>query len=325
MSNQRTRVVYLDAATYGDLSLEQFTDRWDCTVHQVTHPDERIQRLAGHSVVVTNKVVIDRVVLNSAEARDLKLIAVAATGTDIIDREETTKRGIKVCNVPGYATQSVAQFTLALILELATRVGKYGEAVKAGEWQKSPVFSLLTYPTVEINGKKLGIVGYGNIGQTVAKMARGFGMTILISARPGSESLVPRDRVPLDQVLQEADVVSLHCPLTLETKNLINEQSLKLMKPTAFLINTARGALIDEPALIEALRQKRIAAAALDVISKEPPPADHPILLAAKELDNLIVTPHTAWSAREARERLLREVEENILAFLRGEPRNLVN
>ena len=332
MSNQRTHVVFLDAATYGEVSLKRFTDCWDCTVHQVTNPDETIQRLAGHSIVVTNKVVIDRVVLAAPQARDLKLIAVAATGTDIIDREEAARRGVKVCNVPGYAAQSVAQFTMALILELATRVGKYGEAVKAGQWQKSPVFSLLTYPTVELNGKKLGIVGYGNIGQTVAKMARGFGMEILISARgelgrtarPGSESPVPRDRVPLEQVLREADVVSLHCPLTPGTKYLINEQSLKLMKPTAFLINTARGALIDEAALIDALREKRIAAAALDVISREPPPADHPILLAAKELDNLIVTPHTAWSAREARERLLREVEENILAFLRGEPRNLV-
>jgi glycerate dehydrogenase len=275
--------------------------------------------------LLSPKVVNDRVVLAAPQAQDVKLIAVAATGTDIIDREEAARRGVKVCNVPGYAAQSVAQFTMALILELATRVGKYGEAVKAGDWQKSPVFSLLTYPTVELSGKKLGIVGYGNIGQTVAKMARGFGMEVLIAARPGSEGPIPRDRVSLEQVLREADVVSLHCPLTLETKNLINEQSLKLMKPTAFLINTARGALIDEPALIEALRQKRIAAAALDVISKEPPPADHPILLAAKELDNLIVTPHTAWSAREARERLLREVEENILTFLRGEPRSLVN
>jgi len=325
MSRRQTRVVFLDAATYGDVSLKRFTESWGCTVHQVTSPSETIRRLAGHSVVVTNKVVIDRPVLSSPEAKDLKLIAVAATGTDIIDREEAARRGVKVCNVPGYAAQSVAQFTMALILELATRVGKYGEAVKAGEWQKSPVFSLLTYPTVELNGKKLGIVGYGNIGQTVAKMARGFGMEVLISARPGSESPIPRDRVPLEQVLQEADVVSLHCPLTPQTKNLINERSLSLMKPAAFLINTARGALVDDTALIEALRKKRIAAAALDVISKEPPPADHPILLAAKELDNLIVTPHTAWSAREARERLLREVEENILVFLRGEPRNLVN
>jgi glycerate dehydrogenase len=332
MSRQRTRIVFLDAATYGDVSLEQFNARWDCTVHQVTNPDETIQRLAGHAVVVTNKVVIDRVILAAPQAQDLKLITVAATGTDIIDRDEAAKRGVKVCNVPGYAAQSVAQFTMALILELATRVGKYGEAVKAGEWQKSPVFSLLTYPTVELNGKKLGIVGYGNIGQSVAKMARGFGMEVLISARgelgrtarPSAGEPTPKDRVPLKQLLREADVITLHCPLTPETRNLINLQSLSLMKPAAFLINTARGALIDEVALITALRQKRIAAAALDVITKEPPPANHPIIVAAKQLDNLIVTPHTAWSAREARERLLQEVEENIAAFLQGRDRNRV-
>jgi glycerate dehydrogenase len=301
-------------------------------VHQVTSPSETIRRIAGHSVVVTNKVVIDGTVLNAAEARELKLIAVAATGTDIIDREEAARRGVKVCNVPGYAAQSVAQFTMALILELASRVGKYGEAVKAGEWQKSPVFSLLTYPTVELNGKKLGIVGYGNIGQTVANMARGFGMEVLIAARgelgrtarPGSAQPVPGDRISLEQLFRQADIISLHCPLTPENGNLINAQTLSLMKPSAFLINTARGALIDEAALIEALRQKRIAAAALDVISKEPPPADHPMVLAAKELDNLIVTPHTAWSAREARERLLEEVAENIAAFLQGRDRNRV-
>jgi glycerate dehydrogenase len=332
MSRRQTCVVFLDAATYGDVSLKRFMDSWDCTVHQVTSPSETIRRLAGHSVAVTNKVVIDRPVLSSPEAKDLRLIAVAATGTDIIDREEAARRGVKVCNVPGYAAQSVAQFTMALILELATRVGKYGEAVKAGEWQKSPVFSLLTYPTVELNGKKLGIVGYGNIGQTVAKMARGFGMEVLIAARgelgrtarPGSAQPVPGDRISLEQLFRQADIISLHCPLTPENRNLINAQTLSLMKPSAFLINTARGALIDEAALVDALRNKRLAGAALDVISREPPAADHPMVLAAEELDNLIVTPHTAWSAREARERLLEEVEENIAAFLQGRDRNRV-
>ncbi len=310
MSRARPRVVFLDAATYGDISLRRFTETWDCTVHQVTAPGETAQRLAGHMIAVTNKVVIDKATLNSAEARDLKLIAVAATGTDIIDREQ--------------AARSVAQFTMALMLELATRAGRYGDAVKLGEWEKSAIFSLLNYPTMELGGKKLGIVGYGNIGQAVAQMARGFGLEVLIAVRPGSTRAIPKDRISLDQLLRQADIVSLHCPLTPETRNLINEQSLALMKPTAFLINTARGALVDEAALIEALRQKRIAAAALDVISKEPPPGDHPIIRAVKELDNLIVTPHTAWSAREARERLLHEVEENIAAFLQGQPRNLV-
>jgi len=324
MSRARPRVVFLDAATYGDISLRRFTETWDCTVHQVTAPGETAQRLAGHMIAVTNKVVIDKATLNLAEARDLKLIAVAATGTDIIDREQAARRDVKVCNVPGYATQSVAQFTMALMLELATRAGRYGDAVKLGEWEKSAIFSLLNCPTRELQGKKLGIVGYGNIGQAVAQMARGFELEVLIAARPGSTRAIPKDRISLDQLLRQADIVSLHCPLTPETRNMINQQSLALMKPTAFLINTARGALIDEAALIEALRQKRIAAAALDVISKEPPPADYPIIQAAKELDNLLVTPHTAWSAREARERLLHEVEENIAAFLQGQPRNLV-
>ena len=324
MNGRQNRVVFLDAATYGEISLKRFTDAWHCTIHQVTRPAETSQKLAGHSIAVTNKVVFDKAILNSREARDLKLIAVAATGTDIIDREETAKRGIKVCNVPGYATQSVAQFTMALMLEFATRAGTYGDAVRRKEWEKSPVFTLLTYPTIELRGKTLGIVGYGNIGRTVAQMARGFDLEVLIAARPGVTGVIPKDRISLDQLLREADIISLHCPLTPETRHLISAQTLSLMKPTAFLINTARGALVDEAALINALRKKQIAAAALDVITQEPPSADHPIILAAKELDNLIVTPHTAWSAREARERLLDEVKKNIEAFLNGEARNLV-
>ncbi len=324
MSTEPPRIVFLDAATYGDTPLAGFTERWQCTVHNLTQPSQTSRRLAGQTIAVTNKVAIDSAVLDSNAARNLKLIAVAATGTDIIDKEATSRRGMAVCNVPGYATQSVAQFTMALILHLATWAGRYANDVKAGEWQKSPVFSLLTYPALELSGKKLGIIGYGDIGRTVAQMARGFAMEILVAARPGAARPVPAGRWPLDYVLGQADFISLHCPLTPETKNLINPQSLSLMKPSAFLINTARGALIDETGLIGALREKRIAAAALDVISKEPPLADYPIIRAASELDNLIVTPHTAWSAREARERLLAEVEANISAFLAGEPRNLV-
>ncbi len=324
MSLAQSRIVFLDAATYGDVSLGRFTENWRCTVHQITHAVETARRLAGHTIAVTNKVAIDGAVLNSPEARDLELIAVAATGTDIIDHAEAARRGVKVCNVPGYATQSVAQFTMALILELATQTGRYLESVKAGEWQKSPVFSLLTFPTIELGGKKLGIVGYGSIGQAVAQLARGFGMELLVATRPGTTGSMLQNRMPLDHLLREADIVSLHCPLSPETRNLINTRSLALMKPTAFLINTARGALVDEAALIEALKKKRIAAAALDVIRKEPPPANHPIIRAAQQLDNLIVTPHTAWSARETRERLLREVEENISAFLQGKDRNRV-
>ena len=324
MSASPPSIVFLDAATYGDMSLKLFTDSWNCTVHQVTNPAETFQRIAGHAIAVTNKVAFDETVLHSREADDLKLIAVAATGTDIIDKVAAEKRGIKVCNVPGYATQSVAQFTMALILELATRAATYGNAVKSGAWQKSVVFSMLTFPQAELTGKKLGIVGYGNIGRAVAQMARGFGMEIIIAARPGSSTPLSKEQISLNELLRQADIVTLHCPLTAETKNLINARSLALMKPNAFLINTARGALIDELALIEALQKKTIAAAALDVISQEPPRADHPIVRAAAKLENLLVTPHTAWSAREARQRLLVEVKENIDTFLRGKPRNLV-
>jgi glycerate dehydrogenase len=324
MSPEQAKIVFLDAATYGDVDLDRFTRQWKCAVHQVTSPNETSDRLADYSIAVTNKVVIGKEVFDSPQARDLKLIAIAATGTDIVDRGEAARRGVKVCNVPGYATQSVAQFTLALILQLATNAGKYGAMVKAGEWQKSPVFSLLTFPMTELAGKKLGIVGYGSIGETVAQMARALGMEILLAARPGAAGAIPQGRVELTALLRQSDVVSLHCPLTPETRNLINRDTLALMKSGAFLINTARGALVDEAALIEALRKRRIAGAALDVISQEPPKADHPMMTAARELDNLLITPHTAWSAREARERLLHEVEENIAAFLQGFDRNRV-
>ena len=321
---RKPKVVFLDAATYGDISLTQFCQRWDCTIYPVTAAGDTIQRVSGHFIAVTNKVAIDEVVLASAGAQQLKLIVVAATGTDIIDRAEASKRSIKVCNVPGYATQSVSQFTMALILELATRAHRYQQAVKNGEWQKSPVFALLNHPAIELAGKKLGIIGYGNIGRRVAQMARAFGMEVLIASRPGATEATPETRTPLDQLLRQSDIVSLHCPLTQQTMRLINRASLALMKPTAFLINTARGALVDEEALIQALREGRLAGAALDVISREPPPPDHPVIIAAAELDNLIVTPHTAWSAREARERLLWEVEQNISAFIKGEDRNRV-
>ena len=324
MSRSQLRIVFLDAATFGDVSLDRFTAQWNCSVHALTKPTEVLQRIEGSPVVITNKVVLDRSILDSPEAADLKLIAVAATGTDNVDLEAARNRGIRVCNVPGYAAQSVAQFTIALILELATRVGGYGQIVRQGAWEKSPMYTRIDFSTVELSGKKLGIVGYGNIGHRVAEMARGLGMEVLISARPGSAGPLSAGRRALDDVLASSDFVSLHCPLTPNTKNIIDGRALALMKPTAFLINTARGALVDEAALIKALREKQLAGAALDVISREPPPADHPVIRAAKELDNLLVTPHCAWSTREARERLMNEVLENIVAFTEGKDRNRI-
>lgn len=318
----RQPIVILDAATFGDAPLAIFAERWNCAIHQVTAPADLRARLKARAVAITNKVPIDRAVLASPEARDLKLIVVAATGTDIIDRDAAKEFGVRVCNVPGYAAQSVAQFTIALMLELATRVGKYAESVRSGRWQQSPIFTVLDYPTIELSGKKLGVVGYGNIGRIVARIARSLGLEIMIAARAGAPP--PPERVPLESLLAAADIVTLHCPLTPETKNLIDERRLSLMKPGAFLINTARGALVDEAALIRALRARRLGGAALDVISSEPPPAGHPIIEAARELENLVVTPHTAWSARESRERLLDEVAGNIEAFFAGTPRNVV-
>ena len=317
-------IVFLDASTFGDVALKRFSEIWNCASHKVTAPAEVAERLRGRDVVILNKVVLDGALLDSAAAKDLKMIAIAATGTDNVDLEAARARGIRVCNVPGYAAQSVAQFTVALILELATRVGGYGELVRAGAWEKSPIYTLLEFPSFELAGKSLGIVGYGNIGRRVAEMARGFGLETLIAARPGSEGPGPQGRLPLDEVLKRSDIVSLHCPLTPQTRNLVDSRALALMKPGALLINAARGGLVDAEALIQALREKRLAGAAVDVLTQEPPPPDHPLIKAAKELDNLLVTPHCAWSAREARQRLMDEVLENILAFTRGQDRNRV-
>ena len=321
---EKLSIVFLDASTFGDVSLKRFSESWNCAVHRVTAPAEAAERVCGRDVIVLNKVVIDEALLNSAAAKDLKMIAIAATGTDNVDLEAARARGIRVCNVPGYAAQSVAQFTMALILELATRVGGYGGLVRAGAWEKSPIYTLLEFPSFELAGKSLGLVGYGNIGRRVAEMARGFGLATLIAARPGSEGPAPQDRLHLDEVLKRSDIVSLHCPLTPRTKNLIDSRALALMKPSALLINTARGGLVDAEALIQALREKRLAGAAVDVLTQEPPPPDHPLIKAAKQLGNLLVTPHCAWSAREARQRLMDEVMENILAFTKGQDRNRV-
>ena len=317
------RIVFLDAATFGDVPLDAFTARWKCTIHAQTTPANILRRIDGFPIVVTNKVPLDRAALNAPASRSLKFIAEAATGTDNIDLAAARERGVAVANVPGYAAQSVAQFTIALILELATRTGGYIDVVRCGHWEESPIYTRLDFTTVELVGKKLGIVGYGNIGRRVAEMARALGMEVLVARRPGTTA-TEAGRPPLDKLLPEIDFLSLHAPLTPATKNLIDAAALARMKPGAFLVNTARGALVDESALIDALRGKKIAGAALDVISREPPAADHPIIQAAKELDNLLVTPHCAWSAREARERLISEVAENILAFLAGKERNRV-
>jgi len=324
MKQTRLRLVFLDAATFGDVSFRSFMAHWDCTQHRFSTPAEVLERLEGYQAVVVNKIGLDRRVLTSPRARALQLIVVAATGTDNVDLKSARDRGIMVCNVPGYATNAVAQFTMALILELASYAGRYGQRVRSGAWQESPMFTRLDFPSVELTGKKLGIVGFGSIGRAVAQIARGFGMEVLVSARPGSTSPLPSGRLPLSDLLATSDVVTLHCPLTPQTKFLMDRRTFALMKPTAFLINTARGDLVDELALVETLKEKRLAGAAVDVLTEEPPSEDHPMIRATQELDNLLVTPHCAWTAKEARQRLLDEVNENIMAFQRGQERNRV-
>jgi glycerate dehydrogenase len=320
----RWSLCFVDACTFDrqDIDWSKFKDRWACTFHELTHPPELAQRIAGFDVVVTNKVVLDANTLKSEAAKSLKLIAVAAAGTNNIDLNAARERGIPVCNAAGYSGPGVAQHAFALILELVSHAGAYSADVKAGAWEKSPIFTLLSRPVVELRGKTLGLIGSGDIGSSVAKIAEGFGMNVILSGRKGAAPAA--GRVAFEDVLKQSDVISLHCPLTPETKDLIGAKEFALMKPSAFLVNTARGGIVNEAALIEALRTKRIAGAGFDVLTQEPPKPDHALLQAAKTLDNLVLTPHSAWTAYECRTRLLDEVYKNIVEFEGGRERNRI-
>jgi glycerate dehydrogenase len=314
--------VFLDRDTVdrGDMDmsvLEQRLPRW--RFYGLTAAPELHERIADATVVISNKVVLDEAAF--AAAPKLKLVCVSATGTNNIDLAAASRHGVTVCNVRGYATASVVQHTFALILSLSMRLGRYRRAVMRGEWQSSPHFCLLDYPIHEIARKKLGIVGYGELGHGVAKVAAAFGMEVLISQRPGGDP--SPERLPLHELLPQVDVLTLHCPLTPETRNLIGEKELRLMKPSALLINTARGGIVDEVALAAALRDNRLAGAGIDVLTTEPPREGNPLL--ADDIPNLIVTPHIAWASVESRQRLLDQIGLNIAAFLSDAERNRVN
>ncbi|WP_334078812.1 D-2-hydroxyacid dehydrogenase [Microbulbifer sp. M83] len=309
------RGVFLDTLTMKleelDTSgLEASLEHWD--LYESTAPEQVADRIAGADVVITNKVVLDRELIENA-AR-LKLICVCATGTNNIDHEAAEERGIPVRNVAGYAQASVPQHALALILALATRWHQYHSDVVAGRWSESPVFTMLDYPVMELAGKKLGIIGYGDLGRKTAELGRALGMEILVAESFTGEKKA--GRTPLGQLLAEADVISLHCPLTDETDKLVDREFLAAMRAGALLVNTARGGLVDETALAEALENGHLGGAALDVLSVEPPPADHPLL--AGDIPNLIITPHSAWISRESRQRLLDGVVANIEEWRRS-------
>ncbi|MCK5875186.1 MAG: D-2-hydroxyacid dehydrogenase [Alcanivoracaceae bacterium] len=286
-----------------------------------TLPAQVLERLKDAEVAVTNKVVIDAVAMAALPA--LKLICVSATGTNNVDLQAARQHGVAVCNVRDYAAASLAQHVMALLLGLATRWHEYAEDVRKGEWSRSPMFCLMHRPVMELAGKTLGIIGYGVLGREVARLAEAFGMTVLVSDSLRSGVAAQADRVPLKTLLQQSDVVSLHCPLDPGTQQLVNDDFLAAMKPGALLINTARGGLVDEAALKRALLGGQLGGAALDVLSVEPPPADHPLLDPA--IPNLIITPHNAWISRECRQRLLDGVVANVLAWRAGTPTCQVN
>ena len=317
------RIVILDGYTLnpGDLSWAGLEEYGELTVYDRTSVNEIIERAKGAEVVLTNKVPLGVEALGKLP--DLKYIGVLATGYNIIDIDHAKKQGIMVANVPGYGTTSVVQLTFALLLELCHRVQRHSDSVMAGKWSRSPDFCFWDYPLVELSDKKMGIIGFGDIGQKVADVATAFGMEILGYSRTETDQLHRRNFrwASLDELLEQSDVVSLHCPLTPQTKGLINSGTLAKMKKSAFLLNTSRGPIIQEEDLAAALNDGTIAGAALDVLSVEPPSSTNP-LFAAK---NCVITPHIAWATKEARSRLLGIVVDNLAAYSAENPVNVVN
>lgn len=308
------RTVILDAASLGnDISLDSLQRAAPGLVSfDFTTPEQIIPRLQDASIAIVNKTVIDANVM--AACPTLKMIAVTATGTNNIDLDAARQRGIRVCNVIRYGRASLVQHTFMLILTLAGNLHRYQQDVKAGHWNCACNFCLMDHPIMELEGKTLGIIGYGDLGQGVAEMGRAFGMQVMIARRPGQPAQA--DRVPLDELLPQVDVLSLHCLLSAETRNLIDARELALMKPTALLINTARGGLVNESALADTLTAGRIAGAGFDVLTQEPPVNGNVLL--DLQLPNLIVTPHCAWASREARQRLIDLTADNVARFMAG-------
>jgi glycerate dehydrogenase len=316
------RAVFLDFGTVsnGDLDtgpLERVAP--GLVLHAQTAPADVAARIAGFDAVLANKAVIDRAVI--AANPQLRLVALTATGVDNVDLAAARDAGVAVCNLRDYCTPSVVQHVFALLLALTHRLGDYQALVRSGRWQEAGQFSVFDHPIRELRGRQLGIVGYGALGRAVARVAEALGLQVAIANRPGG---APADgRSDLDAMLPDLDVLSLHCPLTAATRGLIGAERLARMKPDAVLINTARGALVDARALAAALRAGRLGGAGIDVLEREPPPADHPLL--DPSIPNLIVTPHVAWAARESRQRCLDELAQNVAAFRAGERRNRVD
>lgn len=315
------KIVVLDGygLNPGDLSWEGMQALGELTVYDRTAPDELLQRAAGAEALITNKTVITAQGMAALPA--LKYIGVLATGYNIIDVKAAKERGIIVANIPAYSTESVAQMVFAHILNITQRVGHYAYANRHGRWANNPDFCYWDTNLVELAGKKIGIIGLGNTGKATARIAAAFGMQVCAyTSKPQSELLAGMQKMELEEIFRECDVVSLHCPLTPDTQGLVNAARLSAMKPSAILINTGRGPLVNEQDLADALNKGVIAAAGLDVLSSEPPRYTNPLLTAR----NCFITPHIAWATKEARVRLMDIAVENLKGYMEGEIRNNV-
>ena len=317
------KIVVLDGYTLnpGDLSWDGLKQIGALEVYERTSAEEVYERAKDAEIVLTNKTPVSGEVINKLSS--LRYIGVLATGYNIVDVEAAKNKNVVVTNVPGYGTDSVVQLTFALLLELCLHVQRHSDAVLDGKWSRSKDFCFWDYPLMELSGKTMGIVGFGNIGQEVGNVATAFGMNILGQSRTQTDQSHRKNFkwASMDELLQNADVISIHCPLTPETKGLINKTALQKMKPSAFLLNTSRGPIIVDQDLADALNNDVIAGAGIDVLSVEPPPADNPLFKAK----NCLITPHIAWATKEARSRLMNSVVNNVAAFLSNSPVNVVN
>ncbi len=314
------KIVILDCDTISnnDIDLDILKNLGEVTIYGSTTPDQTIERVADNEVVLTNKVVIDKNVMEKCS--NLKYVGIFATGYNNVDLTTAKEKGIVVCNAPGYSTTSVMQQVFAYILAFANRVSEYAQSVKGGDWVNSPNFTYYKEPTFEIMGKTLGIVGFGTIGKEIYKVAKAFGMKVMVYTRTKPQGDFDIECVSLEELLKNSDFVTLHCPLTEQTSGLINYERVSMMKKTAFLINTARGPIINEAEFAKAMNDGLIAGAALDVVSKEPMEASNPLINAK----NTIITPHNAWAPLESRLRLIDIVIDNFKAFEKGQAKNIV-
>jgi len=317
----KQRIVVLDGYTLnpGDLTWDAFQELGDFEVYDRTPANEIVSRSRRATALLTNKTPLRGASFD--QLPDLRYIGVLATGYDIVDASAAREKGIAVTNIPTYGTDSVAQFAFALLLELCHRVQRHADDASGGGWAKSPDWSYHLSPLIELAGKTLGVVGFGRIGRQTAAIGRAFGMKVIAHDAVSMPSMDDFQMVELEELLRRADVVSLHCPLTGENRGLINSERLSLMKPSAFLINTARGPLVVEQDLADALNSGRLGGAALDVLPVEPPRNGSPLM----EAKNCIITPHIAWATKEARARLMDTAVENLRRFLAGRPQNVVN